>query len=247
MPPRGTRSSSRPRLTFDVESEEKLTEIDQEAENQGLSTRRFCLNAVEEALHPTFRFYTFNDLLDRKPPELVDLLKDARGRIDMVGIALRSLYEESSRGEALRKLLHEKIAEGVRMTFITLDPQIKDDDPAYILASKRYAAEPSFDGPTLKEELQKTHRVLGDLYREGAEAEVSVRVLGVKEFPTCGLVVTHRMMQITPYLFGAYPKELDSCFEIDTRTDEGADVEDTFMVYRYRLEGAARLIKEFPK
>lgn len=247
---------SRPRLTLDV-SLETLEAIDQEVEKQSfLSTRQqFCQEAIGEALRPTFTFHAFN-LPERQPPQLKDLLKRARKEIIMLGLALTSLQEGSSQGEALRECLYEKIGEGVRMTFLTLHPQIDETDSVYLLANKRYAGnDPSFDSQGLKGELRKTYKVLRDLYREGAKKKVSVDVLGVKELlPTCGMIIidpsniSSCIMQVAPYLYGTFPQELDPSFEIDARrTEEGRDAITTFMAHYRGIERVAEPIKEFPE
>lgn len=249
-----TNGPSRPRLTVDVSSE-TLEAIDQEVEaRESLSTRQqFCQEAVEEALNPTFSFHAFN-LPERQPPSLTDLLAQARKEIIMLGLALTSLHDESRRGEALRECLYKKIGDGVQMTFLTLHPKIKDIDPTiYELANKRYAgSDPSSNGLGLKGELDETYGVLKELYQEGARRRVSVDVLGVKELlPTCGMVIIDLLnistckMQVAPYLYGSYPKEIDPSFEIDARTKEGRDAIDTFEAHYRNIERVALPIRDF--
>lgn len=223
----------RPRLTLDVDTD-LLADIKRVPNH-----REFCIRAIREALRPTIRF---NIPMPRQEWPLDDLegfLSDGN-EIWMLGVTLNPIHQEAFYGFLYNKIVEERVS----MTFMIMDPKIDNTDPSYALLNKVYP--PSVGEESLEGRLQKTCERLRTLYHESQQAQVPMRVLGIRDVPTVGLTIVnpfpgHCRIRVSMYL-DMYPNERHPYWEIDSGSQEGRDACDVFLRHFGRMSQEARVI-----
>ncbi len=230
---KGTKKRSR--IVFDVDS--KLADAaNSAAEKLNIPPRQFYIDAIKEAIQPGIRFHT--PLLPNEIP--LEAFLEQSNEIVMLGISLTSLHQESMLSFLRQKIVRDKVP----MTFLTIHPDLADDDPVFTILKKRYA--PVYGPDGLRVALQKTRAVLYQLHQTALEVHQPIRVLGMREFPVAGLALVNPnrhdcRMRVAPYLY-AYPNEPQPFLEIDMATDRGRDAGYAFLRHLDRVYQVAQLI-----
>ncbi len=226
----------RARVTFDLNPE--LVQPVHEAIGKG-NARTFYNAAIAQYLRPAFHF--FRPTPRRRAP-LPDFLKDAQ-EIMMVGLTLASLHDRDE--GSLTTFLRGKIErEQCPMTFMTLDPDLPDDDPVFQLLRDGYAGA---DPGGLRQALQQTHTVLADFVQVGKEAKVPIHVATYQAFPTCGVTISDPLtpkakMRAVLYL-AVSDREFHPFLEADSTSDEGTEACITMYRYYERLGQQRRPVR----
>ncbi len=203
------------RLSLGIDSG-LLAEIEGVAHRRSQSVPAFCIDAVKEALTPSVRFFPQQS---SRAESVADFLRDAQD-IVMAGLTLATVKEEE-----LFSVLCRKVEEDRPMCFVTVDPQVLDEDErTYEILTAHYGGT---DPGGVRKTLSDTHAKLAELVElsKRMHAGNAVQVIVTKRIPDCGLTIVDQLsikcrLRVTPYL-ELVPRIWHPVFEINTEHPEG--------------------------